>query len=53
MNFDNIIEEAIPLCKNGIKYQFLYANSSRYMSFTSDVFCSITSIMFPNSKNIN
>ena len=46
-NFDNIIEEAIPLWKNGTKYRFLNANHSRSMSYASDVFCSITSIMFP------
>ena len=46
-NFDNIIEEAIHLWKIGTKYQFLYANHSCYMSSTSDVFCSITSVMFP------
>jgi hypothetical protein len=31
--FNNIIEEAIPLWKNRTKYRFLYANPSRYMSF--------------------
>ena len=46
-NFDNIFEEAIPLWKNGTKYRFLYSNHSRYMSFTSDVVCSILSVMFP------
>jgi hypothetical protein len=49
-----IIEEAIPLWKNETKYRFLiYANHSRYMSSASDVFCSITSTMYPNSKDIN
>jgi hypothetical protein len=52
-NFANIIEEAIPLWKNGPKYQFLYANPSCYMSFTSDIFRSITLVMFPNSKDVN
>ena len=36
------------LCgKNGTKYQFLYANHSRYMSYASDIFCSITLVTFP------
>jgi hypothetical protein len=48
-----IIEEAIPLWKNETKCQFLYANHSRYMSFASDAFCSITSAMYPNSKDVN
>jgi hypothetical protein len=56
-NFDNIIEEAIPLWENGTKYlakyRFLYANPSRYMSSASDVFCSITLVMFPNSKDVD
>jgi hypothetical protein len=52
-NFDNIIEEAIPLWENGPKYRFLYANPSCYMSYASDVFCSITSVMFPNSKDVD
>jgi hypothetical protein len=34
-----------------IKYRFLYANPSRYMSSASDIFYSITSVMFPNSKD--
>ena len=46
-NFDFIIEEAIPSWKNGIKYWSLYANHSHYMSYASDVFCSIISVMFP------
>ena len=45
-NFDNIIEEAIPLWKNGTKYRFLYASHSHYMSSASDIFYSITSVMF-------
>ena len=48
-----IIEEAIPLWENETKYQFLHANHSRYWSFASDVFCSITSAMYPNSKDVN
>ena len=38
-NFVNIIEETILLWKNGTKYQFLYANPSRYMSSASDDSC--------------
>ena len=30
-NFDNIIEEAVPLWKIGTKYRFLYANRSLYV----------------------
>jgi hypothetical protein len=52
-NFDTIIEEVIPLWENGTKYRFLYANPSRYMSSASDVFCSITLLMFPNSKDVD
>ena len=52
-NFDNIIEEAITLWSNGTKYRFLYANPSRYMSSARDVFCSITSIMFPDYEDVN
>ena len=52
-NFDNIIEEAIPLWKNGTKYWFLYANLSCYMSSASDASCSITSVMFPNFEDID
>ena len=52
-NFDNIIEEAIPLWKNETKYRFLYANPSCYMSFASDAFCSITSVMFPNYEDVD
>jgi hypothetical protein len=48
-----IIEEAIPLWKNETKFRFLYANHARYMSSASDVFCSITSAMYPNSKDVN
>ncbi len=41
-NFDNIIEEAVPLWKNEPKYWLLYANPSCYISSASDIFCSIT-----------
>ena len=50
-NFDNIIEEAIPLWKSGTKYRFLYANPSLYVSSASDASCSISSTMFSNSKD--
>ena len=50
---DNIIEETIPLWRNGTKYWFLYANPSRYMSFASDTSCSLTSVMFPNFENVD
>ena len=50
-NFDNFIKEAIALWKNGIKYQFICANPSRYVSSTSGASCSITPILFPNSKD--
>ena len=52
-NFDNIIEEAISVWKNETKYWLLYANPSCYMSSASDVPCSVTSIMFPNTKGID
>ena len=39
--------------KNGTKYWFLYTNPSHYMSFASEVFCSITSITFPNFENVD
>ena len=52
-NFDNIIEEAIALWKNETKYQSLYATSSHYMFSASDASCSITSVMFPNSKDVD
>ena len=50
-NFDNIIEEAIPLWKTGTKYRFLYVNPSRYVSSASDASCSVSSTMFSNSKD--
>ena len=50
-NFDNIIEEAIMFWKT--KYRFLYANPSRYMSSASDIFYSVTLVMFPNSKDVD
>jgi hypothetical protein len=50
-NFDNIIEEAILFWKT--KYRFLYANPSRYMSSASDVFYSVTLVMFPNSNDVD
>ena len=50
-NFDNIIEEAIPLWKTGTKYRFLYANPSRYVSSASDASCSVSSTMFSNSED--
>jgi len=49
-NFDNIIQEAIPLWKNETKYRFLYANPSQYMSYRSDASCLI---IFPNSEDVN
>ena len=52
-NFDIIIEKAIPLWKNETKYRFLYAKPSRYMSPASNASCSVTSVMFPNSKDVN
>jgi hypothetical protein len=53
-NFDNMIEEAILLRENGTKYRFLYhVDPSRYMSSASDVICSITSVTFPNSKDVD
>jgi hypothetical protein len=52
-NFGNIIEEAIPLWENGTKYRFLYANPSHYMPSASDIFCSQTSVLFPNSKDVD
>ena len=45
-NFDNIIEEAIPLWKSGTKYRFLYANPSLYVSSESDASCSVSSTIF-------
>jgi hypothetical protein len=51
--FNNIIEEEIPLWEGGTKHQFLHANPSRYMSSPSDIFCSITSIVFSNSKDVD
>ena len=50
-NFDNIIEEAIPLWKSGTKYRFLYANPSLYVSSVSDASCSISSTMFSNYED--
>ena len=52
-NFDNIIEETIPLWKNRTNYQFLYANPSNYMSSASDVSCLVTSVMFPNFEDVD
>ena len=52
-NFDNIIEEAIPLWKTGTKYRFLYANPSRYVSSTSDASCSVSSTLFSNSEDMD
>ena len=52
-NFDNIMEEAILLWKNGTKYRFLYANPSRYVSTASDVSCSIASVLFLNYEDID
>jgi len=52
-NFDNIIEEAIPLWKNGTKYRFLYANPSRYISSRSDASCSVTSAMLSNFEDVD
>ena len=51
-NFDNLVEETIPLWKNGTKYRFLYANPSRYMSFASDGLICI-SIIFPNHEDVD
>ena len=50
-NFDNIIEEAIPLWKSGTKYRFLYANPSLYVSYAHDASCSVSSTMFSNSED--
>jgi hypothetical protein len=50
-NFDNIIEEAIPLWKSETKYWFLYANPSLYVSSGSDTSCSVSSTMFSNFEN--
>ena len=50
-NFDNIIEEAIPLWKSETKYQFLFANPSLYVSSGSDASCSVSSTMFSNSDD--
>ena len=52
-NFDKIIEETIPLWKNETMYPFPYANPSCYMSFASDAYCLITSVMFPNYEVVN
>ena len=49
--FDNITEEAIPLWKIWTKYQFLYANHSRYVCSASDASCSVSSTMFFNSED--
>ena len=48
--FDNIIEEATFLWKNGTESQFLNINISYYMSFTNDDYCSINSIIFYSLK---
>ena len=50
-NFDNIIEEAIFLWKNGTKYQFLYVNSPQYVSSASDASCSVSLTMFYNFED--
>ena len=50
-NFDNIIEEVIPLWKTRIKYWFLYANPSHYVSSASDASYSVSSTVFSNYEN--
>ena len=50
-NFDNIIEEAIPLQKTRAKYRLLYANPPRYISSASDASSSVSSTMFSNSED--
>ena len=52
-NFDNIMEEAISLWKIGTKYWFLCANPSDYVSSASNTSCSVTLVMFSNSKDTN
>ena len=54
VNFGNhVIEKANPLWNNETKYQFPYANPSSYMSYASSIYCSVTSVMFPNYKDVN
>ena len=50
-DFDNIIEEVIPLWKIVTKYRFVYANPSHYVSCASGVSCSVSSTMISNCED--
>jgi hypothetical protein len=46
-NFHSIIDQAIPMWKNGPKYHFLNANPSRYMFLASDASSQYLELCFP------
>ena len=39
--------------ENDTKYRIPYADPSCYMSFASDAYCLVTSVMFPNYEDVN